>query len=257
MISRGDMKIQPTSHSAWQLIKNGEFADAVNEYEEIFSIEKDLTNLRNLAYARLLNGNVDEALKDFQEVIIMTDPKYFNQSDFMNLGICYFIQGENASAVKEWKNALKVPYVDVAGGVFPLGILFYAGYRLGDQVLIQFGQKQLNRFYSKRMRQIGQLEKSIKTDINQPAVHGWPASLVELLLEKTDTVGIEQAIKVKGGGLLARNLCTFYFHVGAKHLRDQDFVSFFECMKKCSEQKAFIEPVSIIARWELSTIVNK
>ena len=247
------MKNQPTLKSPWQLVKNGKFADAVIEYEAIFSNEKNLANLRNLAYARLLNGNVDEALKDFQEVISLTDPKYFNQSDFMKLGICYFMQEEYASAIKEWKTALKVPYVDVAGGVFPLGILYYAGYRLGDPELIQFGKKQLDRFYSKRKRQIGQLGKSIQNDFNQPATCGWPASLVELLLEKLDASEIEQAIKEKGGGLLERNLCTFYFHVGAKHLRDQDFVSFFECMKKCSEQRAFIEPVSIIARWELST----
>ena len=119
--------------SVWDLIKDGRFQEAADMAEKQSAETGSLLPLRNKVIAQLNDDQLDSAIEVSRRIIKLNGGK--TDSDYIFLGLAYWLRRERESAVRAWREGSNTDYTDAAGGVeIPMLIMFGAS-RLRDAAL--------------------------------------------------------------------------------------------------------------------------
>lgn len=174
----------------WSLIQQGKFEEACEKSDIEFEKTKNLYILRNKVYALFLLQDYDEVINTTKKIIENRGGE--TDSDFIFLGIAYWITGNKSLAIQTWRNAEKCKYTDAAGGIELQIILYFASVNLNDLAL--------------KKRVLKAIEKKIKSK----ASVNWPGPLGTFILGQVSKEELLSFIS-ETPILKERQLCQAYF----------------------------------------------
>lgn len=137
---------------AWSLIFSG-------QYEQAQVLLEEEGNFHNVGRIHLALGHLDKAAEAFRRT-----PQITSAHGEM-CGVCEWLSGNFAEALRYWKDAQKSPAQDAAGGVTPAALCYYAAVRLSSTDEQKLALKALRKVW-------------------KPGKTGWPSPIAGFLLEK-------------------------------------------------------------------------
>ena len=207
----------------WELVKLGKFNEAILAADTEIARSESVLPLRNKIIA-LLN------LERYQDAVILCDRIIERESgesetDFINLGVSYWLQKIPNDAIAAWSRGKKAKYTDAAGGVkIPL-LLFYAAIRMGDKKLQMESIKQL------------------KSILGEASAVNWPGPIAEFMLDTTSAAIFLSKISQQPI-LRERQICQADFYIAVKHLEQGNN----DGLKKFMQMACSHESVSLVQR---------
>jgi tetratricopeptide (TPR) repeat protein len=227
-------KAQQPQVIPWQLVMDGRYDEALEEYARQYAEDGRTSNLTNRGLVYLLKGEYAAALEDFKRVVTTKDPRLLAAVEFVLEGICYWYLYRPDEAVQTWRRGVTAPYQDAAGGVESPALLLYAAERLDDAPL----RKEAWRLLRKHSRR---------------KLGAWPGPIVPYLLGKIDTGALEEAARATDVDILrVRHQCQADFHVAVRALREGYWEAFQERMIRCAgSSRGLLEHEYYLARWEV------
>jgi lipoprotein NlpI len=218
----------------WQLVKNGQYQEAIEIYSQLYEDQKRPFHLFNRGTVKLLEGEYAGALGDFKQASIEAGEQFQGADDFIYQGICFWYLKSPSETIACWQRSLSARYVDVAGGVRSPALLLYAAERLNDSNLRQRAVSLLRKHARRRIRD-------------------WPAPVVPFLLGKTSMIDFEkEAAKASHPTLIARRQCQANFYMAVRALMADDLASFRNHMTLAARgPEGLYEAEYFLARWEI------
>jgi hypothetical protein len=218
--------------SVWDLIESGDFEGACRLADSEASQTTSVLPLRNKVFALLALGRHEEVVRLCEEIIRRQEGK--TDSDFIYLGVAFWLLGQRAKAVATWKSAVNTTYTDAAGGVEVHLLLFYAGVRSADELLRK------------------QAERSLRKLVKRPAAGNWPGPIAHFLLGNLGEDQLNE--KMSAQPLVrAKQICQAMFYIGVVRFSEGDGAAFLNCMKTSVSQGPIcrMNQEFYLARWEL------
>jgi hypothetical protein len=197
--------------SCWNLIEQGRYEEACIRADIEYEETKTMLPLRNKVFALL-------HLKKYKEVInlckfLIEERNGETDSDFIFLGIAYWIENEITNAIEIWRKGLESKYKDAAGGIEIPSLMYFASISLKDKLL--------------EREAVTLLEKRSKS--NQ--VINWPGPIASFLLDIIDEEELLSSV-VSHPSLRAKQLCQAYFYIALKKLKNDNIIDYKEYLKK-------------------------
>ncbi len=239
----------------WHLIMSGDYQRAIELYTRKFDQSGDGFFLHNRGLAFLLSGNFISALNDFDTVITLEKKGSQSQSDFLYIGICYWYLHQPHKSVQIWQESMSMPYTDAAGGVEPIGLLYYASARTHDRSLMENVYNQLKIIW-KNDDDSSSLAENTTTRhdrFSHANIHLWPGPIIPYLLGFINPQEFMNSIMTtKNEILIARRKCQANFYIGIKAYFENEHRTFQESMRQCNENKlGLLEHEFYLGRWEV------
>lgn len=222
-----DLLIEKKYMEAYQ-VANDEYVNNPTEF-----------NLRNRADSSLCLKNYEDALRDYLEVIQITEGRA--DADFLGAGTSYWLIGYYSEAIDTWKKGLNTKYTDAAGGVEVPAALYFAAVSQKNESL----EKEANKLLRKRWK--------------SKAALNWPGSIAGYLLgEITIDNLINSAISQEFHQTLqSRHLCQAYFYLAVKGLKEGNKLLYLDHLRLCaSSNMGYLEQEYFLAIGELDKITN-
>ena len=156
--SKLDTNVSKTE-DPWTLMSAKRYAEAAEEFSRRHAEGGNPVGgltilLRGRAWARMLTGRPAEALADLRTVIETTPENLRNTTDLIAVGTCHWSLRQPEEAVAAWRQSLKAPYRDAAGGVVSPAILLYAGVRWRQPKVEAEGLRLLRGHWKKFQRRV-------------------------------------------------------------------------------------------------------
>lgn len=189
--------------------------------------------LRNLEQAHLRIGSLYEAIKCCEELIPTV--QWPVADDYLELGAAYWIQGNLAECIANWRKALKCSYGDAAGNLVPALLLYYAAVRTNDSNLLTEAAKSI--------------EKKLKTGWSR----NWPAPIGRYLIGQVDETVVQADFDRCVDWTKPDEGCRWDFYRGVKHLERGEHNLFLACMQSAVDRPNQITWTTefVLARHEL------
>lgn len=223
------------SYSVWQLIQNGFFQEACTKADSEFEQTKDYSVLRNKLYALFHLKNYDECILLSKEIIDLDRGQ--TDSDFIFLGIAYWLCDRKDIALKIWQKGMKSKYTDAAGGIELQIFIFFASIKMNDDNLKE-----------KVFKKIQNLVKSKGTQ-NYPGILG--RYLLNEITEEVLFVSVSNIPVLK-----ERQLCQINFTIAVKKLETRDTEGYLKKLKTAISfgPNSYLEQMYYLALGELDTL---
>jgi len=200
----------------WDLIKAGRFVEACRAADqEAAEDPSDVLPLRNKVLALLKLGQHQAAAVLCEEIIRRDRGE--SDSDFIFLGVAFWLQGLFDLAVGAWERGLNTKFTDAAGGVEVPLLLRAAGIRTGDAGLTKEAMRLLARFSG------------------DPRRVNWPAPLAGFVLGSLSEAQVRELFSSQPM-MRAKHICQSAFHFGIAHLAVGDHRRFVSSMRECCSQ---------------------
>lgn len=221
----------------WQLIKDGQFSDAVDAYTQQLTETRTVPSFRNRAIAHLNLGHLDLAMADFESAEGIGHSR--SDGNLKSIGVVHWLSGRESDAVKAWNEAVnllernKIQFTDGAGGVQSPSLLWFAGARLNDARL----QKSANHL----------LKRLLKTR----QANNWPGPIGRLLLQRLDAETLRSSVS-SVPVLRERELCQAEFYISVQALDGDGRKQYIDGLRRASDlTAALLENEFYLARHEL------
>ncbi|MBL0200729.1 MAG: hypothetical protein IPP81_11470 [Chitinophagaceae bacterium] len=225
------------NYNLWQLIQNGYFTEACEKADLDFKKTSDLSHLRNKIYALFHLKNYNECIL-LSEKIISFD-KGQTDSDFIFLGIAYWLCDKKEDAVNAWKSGLNSKYTDAAGGVELQIFLFFASVKMMDNKLNKNVLKRINKLVKSKntMNYPGFLGKYLLNEIGEDS-----------LFSSVSTVPI----------LKERQLCQINFSIALKRIENGNLDEYIKKLKDAVSfgPASYLEHMYYLATGELEIMLS-
>jgi tetratricopeptide (TPR) repeat protein len=215
--------------NSWSLISQGKFLEAYNKATDEYNETGSLISLRHRAKASLLLEDYCTALADFQEVLYWTEELYRGDTDYINIGMVYWLLNDHDQATKYWLDSMTLK-LRTGNIVIPPSIVYFAGVYLKDSKLIKEACKYLKR--------------------------RWKGSipLAGFLLDHNNEDDLLSTIE-PDSPMEPRTLCKYEFYIASKYLQKENMEGYLEHLKKCIQAKGnYLEFEYYIAVGELHKI---
>lgn len=220
--------------SVWSLIVNHEFEKACEKADQQYRTTGDMTDLRNKVYALIHLKKYNDAILLSKKIIEFR--KGETDSDFLFLGIEYWILGDFDKAIEAWQQAQNSLYKDAAGGIETQVFLYFAAVKAKQDKLKSSAIKGIKRLLkSKRANNFpGPLGRYLIDDMKDNE-----------LLSSVDSVPI----------LRERELCQAHFVLAIKKLEAGDVQGYYKKLKDCISYgtSSYLEQMYYLAKSELET----
>lgn len=211
-----------------------------NEYNQT----GDFSILFNLNLILLDNGSWQRVKENCE--IIIKESKESHELDFIILGMAEWFMGNQMSAVNFWMRSMDTEYTDLAGAINGPLIIWYAGYRLKEDKLIQISLRKLASFWK---------AKDCRKIMKWPGTRAIAGFLLDYIPKE------EFLVKWKCDGpevLEVRRLCRAHFWVGMK-LLDQNQEQAIKHFKAAysADKRAILEYEYFLAKWEYARLTDQ
>jgi tetratricopeptide (TPR) repeat protein len=241
-----DVSVEETN-KAWNATLEGNYAEAIPQYQSILARRLKLGEMNNYATTLMLAGKLEEAEATLRDIRHIPTPM-FTQVVHPKLGVVLWLQGKHEEACQDWANEFErirnrqVTYYDETGVVPPL--LWWASAHSGLEKWRKVAADALKRLWrSERTRRFP-----------------WPGSIVGFLLGKiTAEQLLEAAVETQYPELHIRRTCIAHFYISAMLLAQGDTEGYrreLELALSIPQKALILHPEYHLARNELS-IANK
>jgi lipoprotein NlpI len=208
--------------SAWHLVKNGQYAQAVAAFSEAIETDPSTADFNNRGVAYLHLGDFDAALADFRSAEALSSSALRTAGDGEKCGVALWMSGRNAAAIDTWSAGVEaslrgeVRYGDAAGGVTIGNLLLFAGVRTDRPEVCRLATRLLR----KRLR------------TKQSAA--WPGPVSRYLLGQISEPDLLAAVTTDPI-LRERQMCQARFYAGVRALSDGDTVGYHSAVQEAVE----------------------
>jgi tetratricopeptide (TPR) repeat protein len=203
--------------AVWELVKAQQFEEACIQADKEWLSSQSAFPLRNKIFALLNLGRFEEAVIQCEQIIQLVNGS--TDSDFIFLGVAYWLQEMHSEATRAWKEALKAKYTDAAGGVEAPLLLLYASARLSDKKLFELSMNMLKKWKGKVSR-------------------NWPGAIASMALGAISAD--ELLLQIESQHFLReKQACQAYFHIGVQFLIKNNTEQFINSMKNGCAQGVF------------------
>jgi hypothetical protein len=203
----------------WEMIESGDYEGACRAIDEEFAKTASVPILPNKVLALLCLHRYREAVSLAQFVRDQTHGE--RQTDFLMIGVGFWLEGRRAEAVSAWEGATSAKYTDLAGGVGEHLLTYYAAVRMGEEPLRK------------------KTERRLKAKTKRPSA--WPGPLAEFIVGKLTEQELLSRMSTSPI-LRIRHICQAEFYIGVMHLAGGDENGFLESMRQSCSQG----PVSLV-----------
>jgi len=245
----------------WEFVEAGQYQKAIEMYTRMYERDARLSHLFNRGLAYLAAEDYISALEDFKLITVLENPRFLADDDYIFQGICYWYLDQPSEAVEVWRQSLKAPYTDAAGGVERSALLLYAAERLQDRELRKEALGLLRKHWRNHQQRLKRRQKRAELgrkqfthqDFVHPGLFGWPGVIVPFLLGKVGVSGVQQQVMSAGHEILrGRWQCQADFYIGLRALREEDRAGFEAGMTRCAGSfYGLLEHEYCLARWEV------
>ncbi len=242
----------------WNLIQSKQYQAAIEECSRLYRETGSVYYLRSCGIAHFLTKNYTAALKDYQRIIDITEARFQGAGNYLWVGICYWYLNEPMKAVTAFRQSLRAPYADAAGGVQAPALLLYAAERLNDDNLrkeaLQIFVRHWRNYQRQLKRKMAPDHKPTHDDFVHLGLFTWPGPIVPLLLGKIDTDNFQKQLDISTNNatMRVRRQCQADFYLALNAIRKGCFDDFKVFMTRCAESpKGDLEDEFYLARWEV------
>lgn len=222
----------------WILITEDRFEEALEQADRQYEQTGDLSVLRNKLYALFQLERYEECIYLSKEIISLRNGE--TDSDFVFLGIAYWILGKELEAIGTWKEGENSKFTDGAGGIESQTLQYFASIKRSDKEL----QSQV-------LKKINKILKG-KRSFN------WPGAIGRYLSEGWDD---EKLLSyVMGIPILKeRQLCQAYFAIAIKRLEEGSISEYQRNLEISTSfgANAYLEKMYYLAKGELKNLAAK
>lgn len=127
----------------WTLISENRFQEAIEKADSLYSETNNLSLLRNKLYAVFQLKRYEECIVLSKSIIDLRGGE--TDSDFIFLGISYWLLGRKNDAISAWKEGEKCKFTDGAGGIELQTFLYFASIKTNDMLLQKEVLKKINK----------------------------------------------------------------------------------------------------------------
>jgi lipoprotein NlpI len=229
---------------AWQALSEGRYQEALLNYDEVLSHGESLGERMNRGTTRLLIGDHQGALSDFQTARELQQHSAVKVAN-PQVGVAFWLDGQRQLACEDWADEIRrrqtgdITHSDGAGGVVVPALLWWASCHEGLSEWQERAVQELrNRWRTK------QCQRS-----------RWPGSIAAFLLGHLSEEDFITAASSKYAAVQAQYLCQCYFYAGATHLAKaqlNDYRSYLRLSLSSFVASTILDPEYHLARAELN-----
>src|SRR5262245_32735335 len=134
----------PSVDKAWEYMHCGEYRRAIHAFTTILDAggKPGLVVSRGRAYLNM--GEYEFALRDFQRILTLRNPRLWSEDDYISQAVCYWWLDGPFEAAAIMRHATVAPYMPY-GGPFAPALLLYMAERMHDAGVRQEAMRLLRK----------------------------------------------------------------------------------------------------------------